>query len=337
MSVASASARPITRRPEATARRITRTDCRWDEIGHRDHWSHLFVVGLEPGARPRQVTRGDWGVSRITWHPNGRTVAFVSDRGPDPDVHPRTTIWGVDVDAGPRSPRSRPRLLLDAPGGANRPAFSPDGRWLAAVGLLVPEPLDDLSPALLLGPADGSRPPIALAPELDRPIGNWADTDLHGWMRDGRHGPAWMDERTIVATLTDRGRSLPERWVIDPSTGELLESPVVSDRSEAGPWADATTHVLAVAPAADDRPGRIVTLGTLGGRAMDVMSVDLDAPAGERRLRTRTAFGSAWQRRVAQPRMERIDATTPMAAAMAAATNRRIEENQVGAVPSLSR
>jgi dipeptidyl aminopeptidase/acylaminoacyl peptidase len=44
---------------------------------------------------------------------------------------------------------------------------------------------------------------------------------------------------------------------------------------------------------------------------MDVMSVDLDAPAGERRLHTRTTFGSAWQRRFAQPRMERIDVPGP--------------------------
>jgi dipeptidyl aminopeptidase/acylaminoacyl peptidase len=297
--------------PAPTARRIDRTDWRWDEVGHRDHWSHLFVIELTRGARPRQVTSGDWGVSGIAWHPNGRTVAFATDRGAEPDLHPCTSIWGVDVDAGPRSKRARPRLLLDARGGANRPAFSPDGRWLAAVGLLVPQPLDDLSPGLLLGPADGSRPPDALTPEIDRPIGNWADTDLHGWMVDGRHGPAWLDDRTIVAALTDRGRSLPERWVIDRATGEVVEAPTPSDRSDPGPWADATTHVLGVAPATGDRPGRVVTLGTLGGRAMDVMSVDLGLPQVQRRFRTHTTFGSAWQRRFAQPSMERIDVPGP--------------------------
>ena len=297
--------------PTPVARRIARTDWRWDEVGHRDHWAHLFVIEPTAGARPRQVTSGDWGVSGITWHPNGRTVAFVSDRGPDPDLHPCTSIWAVDVDAGQRSKRARPRLLLDAPGGASHPSFSPNGRWLAAVGLSAPAPLDDLSPGLLLGPADGSRPPTALGPELDRPIGNWADTDLNGWMVTGRYGPAWLDDRTIVASLTDRGRSLPERWVIDPATGALLESPSVSDRIDPGPWADATTHMLGVAPATADRPGRVVTLGTLGGRAMEVMSVDLDVPLPERRFRTHTTVGSAWQRRFTQPRMERIEVPGP--------------------------
>ena len=305
---------PAWRSPQArtpTTRHITRSDWRWDEIGHRDHWPHLFVLNVTSGSKPRQVTSGDWGVSGIAWHPNGRTVAFVTDRGPAPDLHPCTAIWAVDVDAGPRSKRSQPRLLLDASGGANRPAFSPDGRWLAAVGLLQPEPLDDLSPGLLLGPSDGSRPPVALGPELDRPIGNWADSDLHGWMVGGRYGPAWLDERTIVAALTDRGRSLPERWVIDPSSGELVEEPTASERSECGPWADATTHMLGVAPSTGDGPGRVVTLGTLGGRAMEVMSLDLDEPPQNRRFRTHTTFGSAWQRRFAQPRMERIEVPGP--------------------------
>jgi dipeptidyl aminopeptidase/acylaminoacyl peptidase len=298
-------------RSAPTARRITRTDWRWDELGHRDHWAHLFVLDLEPGAKPRQITSGDWGVSGITWHPDGRTVAFVSDRGPEPDLRPCNSIWGVDVDAGPRSKRSRPRRLMEAPGGANRPAFSTDGRWLAAVGLLEPEPLDDLSPGLLLGRADGSSAPVSLSAHLDRPIGNWADTDLNGWMVTSKFGPAWLDDRTIVAALTDRGRSLPERWVIDPSTGELAEAPTVNRRDADDPWADATTHMLGVAPATTDRPGRVVTLGTLGGRAMDVMSVDVDVPVGERRFRTHTTFGSSWQRAFVQPRMERIEVPGP--------------------------
>lgn len=283
------------------ARRITRADWRWDEEGHRDHWSHLFVLELAAGARPRQITSGDWGVSGIAWHPGGRTVAFVTDRGDHPDLRPCETIWGVDVDAGPRSPRSRPRPLLVAPGGAKRPAYSPDGRWLAAVGLLEPDPLDDLSPGLLLAPADGSQPPVALSPELDRPLGNWADTDLNGWMVSGATGPCWLDERTIVAVVTDRGRSLPMRWRIDPRDGAAVEVPEPSDRSSSGPWADAATHALAVAPGS----GAVVTLGTSGGRAMEVELVDLDSSPPT--MRTLTTAGSAWQRRFAQPLMRRIE------------------------------
>ena len=85
-------------------------------------------------------------------------------------------------------------------------------------------------PDILVGPADGTRPPHALDPELDRPIGNWTDTDLNGWMVDGRHGPAWVDDRRLVATVSDRGRSHPHVYTIDSKTGRLLEPNPGRDR-----------------------------------------------------------------------------------------------------------
>jgi dipeptidyl aminopeptidase/acylaminoacyl peptidase len=268
--------------PAPTARRVARADWRWDDVGHRDRWSHLFVLDVTTAGRAdgpaRQVTRGDWGVEHVTWHPNGRTVAFAANLGDDADLAPFTKIWGVDVDAGPRSKRSQPRLLLDAGGFAGRPAFSPDGRWLAAVGVLDEWPLDDVSPGLLIGPADGSRPPWALGDDLDRPFGNWADTDLNGWMVSGRYGPAWIDATTIAGVVTDRGRSLPERWAIDGRTGMLVSGPVASDRDAAGPWADATTHAIGVAAGSSV----ITVLGTVGGRAMEVMTVDVSVDPSAR-------------------------------------------------------
>jgi dipeptidyl aminopeptidase/acylaminoacyl peptidase len=299
-----ASRSPKLRTP--TARRIRRADWRWDEVGHRDHWSHLFVVPGDGAAPPRQVTSGQWGVSSLAWHPGGRMIAFEADRGEEADLRPCSSIWAVDVDAGPRSKRSRPWPLLETGAPITKPAFSPDGRWLAAVGTLEPEPLDDVSPGLLLVRADGSGGPIALSAALDRPIGNWCDTDLNGWMVHGRTGPAWLDAATIVAAVTDRGRSLPERWVIDPVSGEPDVGPIVSDRDASGPWADATVHQLAVAPSApSDR--QVVLVGTLMGRAMDVMTVDLSVPPATRRFRHHSSFGSAWQRRFVQPEMRRIE------------------------------
>ena len=299
-----ASRRP--KLPSPVSRRVRRTDWRWDEDGHLDHWSHLFVLDLAPGARPRQVTRGDWGVSAITWHPNGRVVAFVSDQRPDADVRPRPSVWGVDVTVGPRAKGAVPRELLVAAGGAGYPSFSPDGRWLAAVGLLEADPIDDVSPGVLVGPADGSAPAKAIAPRLDRPIGNWADTDLNGWMVSGRTRPAWVDGSTLIATVTDRGRSVPERFVIDPRSGAPVDVPRASRRDSRGPWADVTTHSFAPLPS-EAGECRVVTLGTLDGRAMEVMIVDLARPPAERRFATVTRFGSSWQAGFGQPEMRRIE------------------------------
>lgn len=278
---------PISRRATTDteaplARHIDRTDWRWDEEGHRDRWSHLFVVEAERGALPRQVTHGDFGVEDIAWHPDGRTIAFTADRGPEPDLHPRTTIWAVDVEPTEPAP---PYEVLAAAGWANHPAWSPDGRWIAAVGVLETEPLDDISPGLILGPADGSRPPIALAPDLDRPVGNWVDSDLNGWMVSGRHGPAWLDDETIVATISDRGRSHPWTFVIDPRTGHPR-----SHRPAAG--GDATTHTIAVA-----RTGIGAALGTIGTRAMELLTFDPRTfePGADGGWTTRSSLGSRWQ------------------------------------------
>ncbi len=296
--------------PSPLARRITRTDWRWDDSGHLDRWSHLFVVDPRVGARPHQLTAGDWGVADICWAHDGRTVGFTADRSQTADTRPRPTIWMVQVDdrqgaASASPPGTEPRSLLAPAGFASHPSFSPDGRWVAAIGVLEADPVDDVSPGILLGPADGSGPPWALAPDLDRPVGNWVDTDLNGWMVAGRPGPHWLDASTIVAVVSDRGRSHPVRFRLDPRTGAATEPPTATGRDATDPWSDATSHALTVAPT-----GTIAVLGTLGTRAMELMTLDADA-AGRPRWATRSRLGSAWQRRHPQPQMRRFDAPGP--------------------------
>jgi dipeptidyl aminopeptidase/acylaminoacyl peptidase len=294
------SSRSAAEAPSPLARRIGRADWRWDGIGFLDRWSHLFVVDVARGATPRQVTAGDWGVADIAWSPDGRTVAFAADPRPEADIRQRTTIWAVDVDDDEAGAPVAPREVLAA-GYAGHPAYSPDGRWLAAIGILDPEPIDDTSPTILVGPADASAAPRALAAELDRPVGNWTDTDLDGWMVSARPGPYWLGPDTIVATVSDRGRSHPVRFELDPQTGEGRNGPIASNRASPGPWSDATTHLLGVSA------GTVAVLGTLGTRALEVMTLDADR-RGRPRWTTRSTFGSAWQRRFPQPEMRRLDA-----------------------------
>ena len=301
-----ASKAKATEAPTPLARRITRVDWRWDGDGHLDRWSHLFAVDARPGAIPRQVTTGDWGVSDVAWSPDGAWIAFAADPRPEADLRPRTTIWAVAVDDGARGAGSaEPREVMAAGSFANHPAWSPDGRWLAAIGVLDPELPDDDSPTILVGPADGSAAPWALAPDLDRPIGNWADTDLNGWMVSGRPGPYWLGSDAILTTVTDRGRSHPVRFELDPDTGTARNRPTAMPREAPGPWSDATSHALGVAT-----NGTIAALGTLGNRAMELMTLDADA-TGRPRWTTRSTLGSAWQRRYLGTDMRRVDAPGP--------------------------
>ena len=290
-------------RVSPVARRITRTDWRFDGEGHLDYWAHLFVVDVIPVAgRPRQLTAGNWGVSDLAWHPDGAAVAFVADLGERADLRPRPAVYSVARNA---SMEAAPTALLQAGGAVRRPALSPNGRWVVGVGVLGADAHDEVAPSLLIGPGGGSGPAKELSSDLDRPITNWADTDLNGWKVRNPVGPCWLDESTIVAVVTDRGRSLPQRWTIDPSTGDPIETPKASPRYSAGPYADATVAALAVARATTEKPAAIAVLGTLGGRAMELMTIDLRA--AEPAFNTRTTMGSRWQKRHPYPTMSRVE------------------------------
>jgi dipeptidyl aminopeptidase/acylaminoacyl peptidase len=291
---------PLPKRDEPPlARRIGRIDWRYDEAGHLDHWDHLFVVAARRGARPAQLTRGDFGVTDIAWSPDGRRIAIASDPRPDADLRPRRSIWTVEIPA--RGEAKPPREVLSLGSDAYAPAWSPDGRWLAAVGVIEPDATDDVSPTLVVGPADGGIPAWPLAPDLDRPIGAWVDPDLFGWMASSRVTPCWVDDTTIVAVATDRGRAGPWRFELD-AAGMPAGRPRPLIEGEV------TTHSLAVATGPGITADRRVTiLACLGDQPLELATV----PLGGRRPSRRTSLGSRWARRLPWPTMTRVLAAGP--------------------------
>ena len=294
---------------EPLARRITRIDWRMDETGHVDHWQHVHVVAARRGASPRRLTEGDWSASGIAWSPDGRSIAFAADPRPDADLLPRTSIWTVKVPeslaVGEGEPEAvAPSEVLALGGGAHSPAWSPDGRWIAAIAMVDADALDDTSPELVVGPSDGSEPARRLAPALDRPIGSWIDTDLFGWSVSSRTTPAWLDGGTIVAVVTDRGRSAPWRFDVDPESGVPSGPPVrlVTD--------DLATHRLAVATA-EHPPGdaRITLLACVGNRPVELVTMSPDPQGPEARgPLVRTRFGSRWTDGLEWPEMQLVTA-----------------------------
>ncbi len=288
---------------QPTARRITRIDWQWDEVGAIDHWAHLFVADARRGAKPRQVTAGDWGVSKIAWSPDNRTVAFVTDQRPDADLQLKESIWAVDVDADAHADGAQPREVLALGGNVDKPAWSPDGRWIAATGYVADDALDDTSPELVVGPADGSSPPWPLAPTLDRPLGAWNDTDMHGWMASSRVTPVWVDDGTIVALLTDRGRSVPWRYSLDPATGRPIGEPQ--------PLGNGNVDAYSIAGTADPqvpRDRRVTCVSCIGHGPMDLVTVALDPSNAPKR---RTTMGGRWADGFDWPEMREIEVPGP--------------------------
>ena len=126
--------------PKKHVARVIRTTDWQDDSGTNDRRSHLFVVAARPGARPRQVTKGDFDVSQPSWHPSGKRLAFTSILEPDADIRPKTRLYEVAVRGG------KPKELVVLPGYAEQPVWSPDGRRLAFVGTDIPGAPDYAEP-----------------------------------------------------------------------------------------------------------------------------------------------------------------------------------------------
>jgi len=268
-----------------TARRIATGDWRCDEDGFVDHRVHLSVVTVRRHAAARRLTDGDFDVRSPAWDADGRSIVFCAARHEGADLFPRPSVYRVALDGG--NDAVEPVEVARLRGLVESVTPSPDGRWLALVGADVPDAPDDVSPSLFLVPADGSAEPWPLAPELDLPVGAWLDTDLNGWASAERPGPFWVhesDASTSLIALTSRhGRCVPWRYPLDPGTGRPVGSPGPLVDAESACWALSATGSAAVT---------VVVLGTLGTRAMELMTVR------DGRFRTVTSMGSAWQRRL---------------------------------------
>ncbi|MDQ3691914.1 MAG: S9 family peptidase [Chloroflexota bacterium] len=248
------------------ARRLTRLDFRDDESGHVVRRAHLWLVAAREGAKPRQLTNGDFDVLHPSWAPDGRRIAFSADRGPDAAIHPRLQLWSVGTD----SARPRIRELVSLAGDADRPSFSPDGRRLAFIGTDVDDPPDETPPALWIMELPSGRP-RSLTASLDRPVGEWAWCDL--LMSEDAPGPIWLSNERLAAIIGNRGRNIPYSLDLAGLAEPLIDPgmPVACAGIDAG-------------------GGRIAVSAAVDGRAGDVHAVENGS------LRAITRQGSAWQR-----------------------------------------
>ena len=100
--------------------------------------SHLWVAPVDGGAStelgagdPRQFTAGEHRDSMPRWSPDGRWIAFLSDRGtgkPEPGARRPKQLFVIPADGG------EARLLVRAAYHPSDLVWAPDGRSLAFVG-----------------------------------------------------------------------------------------------------------------------------------------------------------------------------------------------------------
>ena len=162
---------------------VRRIRYRSDITGWRgDAFHHLFVVDAQTG-ETRQLTQGEGDDRLPTWSPDGRSIAFVSDRLVDRDITWYSEAYVVPFEGGEAQQWSQGLYSVGAA------AWSPDGSKLAVLGTDDVEIGDPWQAWLFaIGPGqaphrltDGSYTPVLPAPQL-----RWTDDGRIVFLADHR-------------------------------------------------------------------------------------------------------------------------------------------------------
>ncbi len=237
----------------------------WSEMNDNRRW-HIHAIPVAGGA-PKQLTGGDYHEHSIAWSPRGDEIAFVSNRGPDPDRLHNYDLFTVKVADGVI------RRLTDTPGSEYAPVWSPDASTIAyqaGVRALVTRESSAEDTHLWVIPASGGRA-RELAASLDRRV-----TAIR-----------WADASGIYFRIQDRGNQTLHRITPD---GTALAT-VAGDRGSAGDFSVSKSGALAYAFTSLTAPSELF-VKQASGPARPLTSVNR-ALVAERGVSTPDAFDFA--------------------------------------------
>ena len=106
---------------------IDRYAFKTDASGYLDNLrDHLYLFDVA-AKKADPLTTGIYSERQPSWSPDGTRIAFISERGADPDRTNNPDLWVVDAKTG-----ATPQQLSTFTGpDEGRPAWSPDGKWIA--------------------------------------------------------------------------------------------------------------------------------------------------------------------------------------------------------------
>jgi dipeptidyl aminopeptidase/acylaminoacyl peptidase len=146
---------------------IDRQQFKTDYVGYLDRRrSHLYVLDVASGTLT-QLTFGDYDHAEPAWSPDGRSIAFTSNRTEEPDDNYNTDIWVVSAD--PSQAPSEPIQITRGQGPDGSPSWSPDGRSIAHTSVTDAAAIVYATAHLAVSSADGGGTRVLTA-DLDRMI-----------------------------------------------------------------------------------------------------------------------------------------------------------------------
>jgi dipeptidyl aminopeptidase/acylaminoacyl peptidase len=231
-----------------TVRTIDRLWYRLDGQGwNYERRVHLFSISVG-GGEPRQLTEGDWDDGSASWSPDGRRVAFTSDRSQDRWRWPAGDIWVMDVASGAL------QRLTDESLHCGAPAWSPDGLSLAFAA--SPRRHPDGHVDFYVMPANGSASARRLTDDF---IPTCSDTCIDD-QRAG-HGPArpsWSTDGAQIYFLAAY-RGATQVYAVSPAGGAPREV-TRGDRHVYAATPDAACRTLALGISDPVTPGDVFVL-----------------------------------------------------------------------------
>lgn len=210
------------------SRHITRVFFKEDEVGFlpKERW-HIWTTNVKTG-RAIQVTDSEvYDEYAPCWSPDGKEIAFCSNRGDDPDLDPDA------IDLFVIRAETRDLRTIDTPLGPKEiPSFSPDGKWLAYYGREGRGQWWKQT-CLWVVRSDGSGRAKNLTEPFDFHVSSWTINDIGGTPL--MMPPTWsQDGKTLYFQVAHHGNTVLKSISLEGDKGSVQT--VVGDNGVVGSY-----------------------------------------------------------------------------------------------------